>query len=217
MNDRNDWMLTRYAGKTVLAVGAHPDDLELGVGGTIARLVAQGTRVVMAIVCVPHNVETRIAEAKNAGRLLGAEVRILFPDGEMRVEDLKTYELVQKIDDLVREFDPAAVISHGATNFHKDHVLVYHACLAAQRLHFFDFLCYYPTSCHPIQVPFHPQAYIDITEFMDRKMAAINSHTTMFQCRGLTTDHYRDTARHWGRMAGVEYAEGLEVMRLRLA
>lgn len=215
--ENNNWMLNRYAGKTVLALGAHPDDLELGVGGTLARLVAQGTRVVMAVVCVPHNVEVRIAEAKNGARTLGAEVRILFPEREMRVEDLKTYELVQKLDDMVRELDPAAVISHGETNFHKDHVLVHNACLAAQRLHFFDFLCYYPTSCHPIQVLFQPQAYIDITEYMDRKMEAINNHTTMFQCRGLTTDHYRDTARHWGRMAGVEYAEGLEVMRLRLA
>lgn len=215
--DNGNRMLNRYAGKTVLALGAHPDDMELGVGGTLARLVAQGTRVVMAVVCVPHSVDQRIAEARNGARTLGAEVRILFADRAMRVEDIKTYELVQKLDDIVRELDPAAVISHGETNFHNDHILVHNACLAAQRLHFFDFLCYYPTSCHPIQAPFHPQAYVDITEYIDLKMEAINSHTSMFQCRGLATDHYRDTARHWGRMAGVEFAEGLEVMRLRLA
>lgn len=217
MEKVSDSMLGRYKGKTVLAVGAHPDDLELGVGGTIARLVEQGTKVVMVVVCVPHNLGTRVPEAKKAAALLGAELIVLHSDTEMRVEDLKTYELVQEIDDLVRKHDPAAVISHGPTNFHKDHVLTHNACLAAQRLHFFDFLCYYPTSCHPIQVPFHPQAYIDITDVMEKKMEAIHSHTTMFACRGLTTDHYRDTARHWGRMAGVEYAEAVEVMRLRLA
>lgn len=217
MNETNDMMMNRYAGKTVLAVGAHPDDLELGIGGTLARLAEQGTKTVMVIVCVPNNLESRVTEAAKSAGVLGCEIRFLYQDQPRRVEDLKTYELVQQIDDLVREYDPAAVLSHGPTNFHKDHILTYNACLAAQRLHFFDFLCYYPTSCHPIQVPFHPQAYVDITGVIDKKMQSINLHTTQFTCRGLTTDHYRDVARSYGRMAGVEYAEGLEVMRLRLA
>lgn len=217
MRNPNEMMMARYAGQTVLAVGAHPDDLELGIGGTIARLSAQGTKTVMVVICVPNNLEARVKEARRAAEVLGCDIRFLYADKPRRVEDLKTYELVQQVDDLVREFDPAALLSHGPTNFHKDHILAYNACLAAQRLHFFDFLCYYPTSCHPIQVPFHPQAYVDITGVIDRKMESINLHNTQFTCRGLTTDHYRDVARAYGRMAGVEYAEGLEVVRLRLA
>jgi N-acetylglucosamine malate deacetylase 1 len=209
-------VLGQYKKKTVLAVGAHPDDLELGVGGTLARLVKQGTRVVMVVVCVPNHLESRVAEAKKAAEILGCEIKFLFAEREMRVEDLKTYELVDVLDKLVREYDPAAVLSHAASNFHKDHVLVHNACLSAQRLHFFDFYCYYPISCHPVTTPFHPQAYVDISEYMDRKMEAIHQHTTQFTCRGLGTDVYRDMARQYGRLAGVEYAEGLEVVRLRL-
>lgn len=209
-------MLSRYHGRTVLAIGAHPDDLELGVGGTLAKLHDEGTRVVMAVVCVPNHIESRIPEGKRAAEILGCKIRFLY-DGECRrVEDIKTYELVGKLDDIVRELDPDAVLSHGPTNFHKDHVLVHHATQAAQRLHFFDFFCYYPTSCHPVNVSFHPQAYVDITPTIDRKMEAINIHSTQFTCRGLGTDHYRDVAREYGRVAGVEFAEGLEVMRLRL-
>lgn len=210
-------MMAKYHGKTVLAIGAHPDDIELGVGGTIARLAKEGTRVIMIVVCVPNNLDSRVEEAHRAAEVLGCEIRFLWADRCMRVEDLKTYELVQKIDDLVREYDPVAVLSHGLNNFHKDHVLVYSACAAAQRLHFFDLLCFYPTSCHPVNVPFQPQAYVDISETIERKMEAINIHSTQFTCRGLGTDHYRDVAREYGRLAGVPYAEGLAVERLILA
>jgi N-acetylglucosamine malate deacetylase 1 len=216
MKKENGSMLSRYAGKNVLAVGAHPDDLELGVGGTLAKLAKSGSKVTMVIVCVPNNLDSRVAEAGKAAEILGCELKVLYTDKTQRVEDIKTYELVAHLDGLVREHDPAVVISHSENNFHKDHILTHHACQAAQRLHFFDFLTFYPTSCHPVSVPFHPQAYVDITDVIDDKMKAIDQHTTQFTCKGLTTNHYRDVAREYGRVAGSEYAEGLEVVRLKL-
>jgi N-acetylglucosamine malate deacetylase 1 len=213
----NEEMIGKYVGKTVLGVGAHPDDLELGVGGTLGLLARAGVKVVMAIVAVPNALEDRIEESKKAASLLGAAgIEFLYPDKTRRVEDIKTYELVGRLDDLIRKHDPAAVLSHAEANFHKDHVLVHNGVVAAQRLHFFDFFSFYPTSCHPVTVPFHPQAYVDISKTMDLKMAAINQHTTQFTCKGLGTDHYRDVAREYGRMVGVDYAEGLEVQRVKL-
>lgn len=209
-------MMAKYTGKKVLVVGAHPDDIELGAGGTVARLASDGADVRMVVVCTPNHIESRMAEARKAADILGAKVDFLFPEREMRVEDIKSYQLIQKVDQLVREIDPAVVITHAASNFHYDHVLVYKACVSAQRLHFFDMLCFYPNSCHPVTTPFHPQAYIDISTTIDRKMAAINQHTTQFTCRGLTTDHYVGVAREYGRLAGVEYAEGLEISRINL-
>lgn len=207
-------LLGRYAAKTAIVVGAHPDDIELGAGGTVARLASGGGKVLMVVVCTPNHLKSRNAEAAEAAKVLGAEIEFLYPEREMRVEDVKSYELIERIDKLVSRHDPGVVITHAASNFHYDHVLTHKACAAAQRLHFFDMLCFYPTSCHPVTTPFRPQAYVDITPVMDRKMAAIHKHQTQFTCRGLTTDHYVGVAREYGRLAGVEYAEGLEVSRL---
>lgn len=216
MSDKTE-MVHKYAGRTVLAIGAHPDDLELGVGGTLALLSKAGARVVMGVVSVPNHYDARIEEAKRAASLLGAEIRFLFPGGGCsRVEDLKTYQLVDKIDELVTQLQPAAILSHGVANFHRDHVLVHNACLAAQRLNYFDFFCFHPTSTRPVPLPFFPQMYVDISKTVELKMQSIRAHASQFGDRGLDPDHLLDVARHFGRLAGVEFAEGLEVVRLKL-
>ena len=207
----------RYAGKTVLAVGAHADDVELAVGGTIAALRRGGARVVMVVVSLPGDYKQRMAEAKEAAHILGCELRVLMADATRRIEDLKSYELVAMIDREVKELEPAAMFTHGPAEFHRDHVLVHEACVSSQRLSYFDFFTYHPNFCRPVPVPFHPRAYVDITETIETKMRAIEAHQSQFKCRGLGIDIYRDIARLNGRMVGVQYAEGLDVGRMLLA
>ena len=207
----------RYAGRTVLAIGAHPDDMEIGIGGTLARLSRCGTHVVMAVVSIPSNFETRVAEARHGAKIIGADLRVLLNGGRCcRVEDLKTYELVTLLDDLVQELMPAAVLTHGSADFHRDHVLVHNAALATQRLRFFDLFCYYPTNCRPVQTGFQPRLYVNVSKTIDTKIEAIAAHSSQFSCRGLGVDVYRETARAQGRMIGAEYAEGLDVVRMLL-
>ena len=206
----------RYAGSTVLAIGAHPDDLELAVGGTLARLSRGGARVIMAVVSVPCRYEERRREAESAAKILGCELRILFDKHEKRIEDMKTYQLVARLDALVKEFQPAAVLTHGTSEFHRDHVLVHNAAVATQRLAPFDFFVYHPNFCRPVPMPFHPRAYVDVTETIEEKMAAIAAHDSQFAQRSIPTDIYRDIARMNGRMVGVQYAEGLDVGRMLL-
>jgi len=207
----------RYAGRTVLAIGAHPDDIELGIGATLALLVRGGARVVMAICSVPGEYETRRAEALTAAGILGCELRILMDGGSRRIEDVKTYQLVGMIDDVVRDVRPSAMLTHGPTDFHGDHVLVHHASVPSQRLHDFDFYSYLPTMVRPVPVPFQPRAYIDVSTTMDAKIAAIAAHSSQFGSRGLRFDYYRDIARLNGRMCGVDYAEGLDIGRIVFA
>jgi len=204
----------RYTGRTVLALGAHPDDLELGVGGTLAALSRGGARVVMAICSVPGDFATRSAEAKCAAALLGCELRVLMEDGSRRIEDLKAYQLVGMLDELVRELGPSALLTHGPSDFHRDHVAVYHAAVSAQRLSQFDFYSYQPTMCRPVPVPFQPRAYVDISETMEIKLRAIAAHPSQFGARGITFELYQDIARLTGRLCGVQYAEGLDINRM---
>lgn len=206
----------RYAGRTVLAVGAHADDIELAVGGTMARLRRAGARTVMLVISLPGEHEVRRREAEKAAKILGCELRVVMDDAR-RIEDLKSYELVSLIDRHVRELEPAAMLTHGASEFHRDHVLVHQACVSSQRLGFFDFFTYQPNFCRPVPVAFHPRAYVDITDTIDTKMRAIEAHESQFKCRGLDTELYRDIARMNGRMVGVQYAEGLDVARMLLA
>ena len=204
----------RYAGRTVVALGAHPDDIELGIGGTLAALSRGGARVVMAICSIPAEFDTRYAEARAAAAILGCELRILMDSGCRRIEDLKNYQLVGLVDDLVRELGPSALLTHGPSDFHRDHVTVYHAAMSAQRLSQFDFYSYLPTMCRPVPVAFQPRAYVDISHTIDAKLQAIAAHPSQFFARGITFDLYRDIARVNGRLCGVEYAEGLDINRM---
>jgi LmbE family N-acetylglucosaminyl deacetylase len=208
---------SRYAGKTVLAIGAHPDDLEIGVGGALARFARAGARTVMAVASVPSEYETRLAEAREGAKIIGAELRVLLEGGCRRVEDVKSYELVAMLDRLIDEFAPAAVITHGTADFHRDHLIVHNACLPTQRLRYFDFFCFQPSMCRPVPISFHPRAYVDVSQTIDTKMKAIMAHASQFGGRRLSTEMYRELAHVQGRLVGVEYAEGLDVLRMMLS
>ena len=210
-------LASRYGGRTVLAIGAHPDDLELAIGGTLARLARESARVVMAVVSIPADFETRRAEAQRAAEILGCELRILMDDEAKRIDDIKNYQLVGMLDALVRELQPAAVLTHSSNEFHRDHVTVHNACISTQRLKPFDFFHFNPTMCRPVPVQFHPRAYVDVSTTMDLKMEAIAAHVSQFGARGLDSEMYRDLARLTGRMVGVKYAEGIDVGRMLLA
>jgi LmbE family N-acetylglucosaminyl deacetylase len=207
----------RYAGRTVLAIGAHPDDIELGIGATVALLASAGARVVMAVCSVPGDYDRRRSEALDAAAILGCELRILMDGGSRRIEDVKNYQLVGMIDDTVRELRPAAMLTHGCTDFHGDHVLVHHASVPSQRLHSFDFYCYLPTMVRPVPVPFQPRAYIDVSTTIEKKIAAIAAHKSQFGSRGMSFDYYREIAHLNGVMCGAEYAEGLDIGRIVFA
>ena len=209
-------IVSRYAGQTVLAIGAHPDDLEIGLGGTLAKLQREGANVVMIVASIPKDFDVRLAEAKRGAEILGCKLQLLVPDGPKRLEDLKTFELVGLLDGVIHEHQPAAVFTHSSADFHNDHLLIYNACLPTQRLAYFDFFSYHPTNCRPVPIAFHPKAYVDITDTIDAKMHSITAHASQFGGRGLDTEMYREFAHVQGRMVGVPYAEGVDIVRMML-
>ena len=84
-------------GGRVLAFGAHPDDLEVGAGGLLARLSEEGAEVTMVIVSIPGQTEQRKAEARAAADLIDANLVVLYDDKPCRVENIAMHELVRRI------------------------------------------------------------------------------------------------------------------------
>jgi LmbE family N-acetylglucosaminyl deacetylase len=217
LRPQRESIASRYAGRTVVAIGAHPDDLEIGIGGTLAKMKREGAHVVMCVASIPKDYEVRREEARRGAEILGCELKVLMDGGPQRLEDVKTCDLVGMLDDVIREYKPAAVLTHSKADFHNDHLLIYNACLPTQRLAYFDFFSYHPTNCRPVPIAFHPTAYVDVSETIDAKMHAITAHASQFGGRGLDTEMYREFAHVQGRMIGVPYAEGLDVVRMVLA
>ena len=100
-------LAARYAGRTVVGVGAHPDDLEIGIGGTLAKMRRGGAHVVMVVASIPKDFDVRLAEARLGAEILGCELKILHEDGPKRIEDIKTCDLVGMIADVMGVADVA--------------------------------------------------------------------------------------------------------------
>jgi len=198
----------------VLAFGAHPDDLEVGAGGLLARLASEGDSVMMAVVSIPNQPDKRRAEARAGAGVLGAELRILFDDGPTRVEDIPMHELVRRFDHVIGDFRPDLVITHSAHDLHWDHSLVNRATVSALRRTPCDLLAFLSSPEMNAQSRAIGQCFADISDTIETKISAIGAHTS--QVPKLDLESSRDLARAMGRISGYQYAESYEALRVRI-
>jgi LmbE family N-acetylglucosaminyl deacetylase len=201
-------------GGRVLAFGAHPDDLEVGAGGLLARLAAQGAEVTMAIVAIPSNGEVRRAEANAAADLIDADLFVLYDEKPCRVEDIAMHELVRRFDNIIGDVRPDLVITHSANDLHWDHGLVNRATVSALRRTPCDLLAYLSSPEMNAQSRSLGNCFADITGHVETKLTAIACHKS--QLHHLDLESSRDLARAMGRISGYEYAESFEVLRVRI-
>ena len=198
----------------VLAFGAHPDDLEVGAGGLLARLSQEGAEVTMAVVSIPGNVEQRRKEARAGADLIDADVHVLFDEKPCRVEDIPMHELVRRFDMIVGDVRPDLVITHSAFDLHWDHGLVNRATVSALRRTPCDLLAFLSSPEMNAQSRAIGQCFADITKTIELKIEAIKAHES--QIAKLDLDSSRDLARAMGRISGYEYAEAYEALRVRV-
>jgi LmbE family N-acetylglucosaminyl deacetylase len=197
--------------KRLLVVGAHPDDVEIGVGGTVHRLVRRGwdaTVLTLTRGAGGGDPRQRADEAAGAARVLGARlVMEEFPDGA--VDDSSA--TVRAIERVVQDVDPEIVLVHSENDTHQDHRAVHRATLVAarrvQRL-----ACYQSPSA---TVDFRPNRFVELRETdLEAKLAAIRAHHSQSRTRRyLDEDLIRATARYWGRFSNAHYIEPLELFR----
>jgi LmbE family N-acetylglucosaminyl deacetylase len=194
----------------VIAVGSHPDDIELGCGGTMARLASNGKKVVAVFVTKGEksgDPQIRMLESRQAMSILGVnEVHFgPFPDTEIP----NNHEVVAFLEEIVAKYNAQTVLTHSIHDSHQDHRQIGWISMSAFR-NITRLLAYEsPRST----AGFSPSYYIDVTRFVDKKWAALKCHKTQQSKKYLTYESMVNLASFRGSQANVKSAEAFEVIR----
>ena len=169
--DSSSMAITIYgwSRSVVLAIGAHPDDVEIGVGGLLAAHRAAGDSVIILTLCRGDrggDAEHRQHESLAAAELIGA--RLFLED----LEDTKISPAdptVSIIERIVDEVGPSVVYTHSQHDRHQDHRAVHHAASVATR-RVPTLACFQSPSA---TVDFHPNRFVPIDGYTDTKLALL--------------------------------------------
>jgi LmbE family N-acetylglucosaminyl deacetylase len=215
----------------VLAIGAHPDDIEIGCGGTIRLLADQGHEIKFIIVTSGEEGslnfdkeqlrQNRKSEAKKSGAILGASDVLFFdePDGLMQATKATKVNLVR----IIREFKPEVVFIHSSQDCFPDHQVV--SQLSKSSIQAASGPWYGDAGLNPHNVRNvfgfevwnsiqSPQMSVNIESSIDRKIQALNCHASQMEnvnyvgaVQGL--NEYRGAVTVSGR-----YAESFEAVKV---
>ncbi len=223
----------------ILAFGAHPDDIELGCGATIAKEVHHGKKV--GIIDLTRGelgtrgtAETRKSEAEEGARILGVAVRenMGFADGFFRNDQEHQLQLIK----LIRKYQPEMVLCNAIDDRHIDHgkgsQLVSDACFLSGLMKIETELDGQPQAQWRPKFVYHyiqwkniePDVVVDVTGFIDKKIEAVHAYKTQFfdpeseaPQTPISSKNFTDSidyrARDLGRLIGTEHAEGFTVER----
>ncbi len=223
----------------ILAIGAHPDDVELSCSGTIAKEVESGKKVGILDLTrgelgTRGTPEIRDQEAKKASEILGVLTRenLGFKDGFFINDQNHQLEVIK----ILRKYKPEIVLCNAVTDRHIDHgkgsKLVSDACFLSGLRKIETLLngvkqeAWRPKHVyHYIQwANITPDFVVDISNHIDKKMESVEAYTSQFydtSSKEPTTpissrnflDSIKYRAADLGRIIGVEYAEGFTVER----
>jgi bacillithiol biosynthesis deacetylase BshB1 len=223
----------------ILAFGAHPDDVELGCSGTIAKEVSLGKKV--GIIDLTRgelgtrgSVEIRNSESARASEILGVTIRenLDMRDGFFVNDEAHQLKVIQAI----RKFQPDIVLCNAVTDRHIDHgkgsKLVSDACFLSGLIQIKTQLNGEAQQAWRPKLVYHyiqwqtiePDFAVDISGFMDKKMDSVLAYGSQFYdpnskepVTPITSKNFLNSviyrAQDLGRLVGVEYAEGFTVER----
>ena len=223
----------------VLAIGAHPDDIEDTCAGTLAKCVKRGDTVIAChvssgdlghVVIPPEELKVmRANEAKRAGAMAGIEV-IWGGFNDLDIYD-NNKEARDKMVDVIKYANPDFIITHAPDDYMPDHTAVSRLVFDAS---FTATLPNYktnqpePAKLVPIfymdtlaGVNFNPTEYVDITDEIDLKINMLECHESqlvwMREHDGIDfADMVRTCSRYRGYQCGVDYAEGFRQCQVYL-
>lgn len=200
--------------KKVLAIGAHPDDVEFGCGGSLAKHILNGDKVYVLFLTRGEeggDPNLRVKEALKALKILRVpKSNIFFSDlPDTRIfEHLK--EAIEIIEEKVKEIEPNIVYTTDQNDRHQDHIATGIASnVACRRV---ESLFAYETPSSLMQ--FSPQVFIDISSVLNLKIKALKSHKSQEGKHYMRANAIRGLAIFRGLQANLPAAEAFKVYRL---
>ena len=208
-------MLDTY--KKILALGAHPDDVELGCAGLIAKCVNSGAEVYVAVMSKcddqfdESEKETLIGECRRAASVLGISETFIydFPNKELpehRIEIMDIYNRYQK------ELNPDLVLIPFLDDPHQDHSAVAYSAIRTFRGT--ETILQYEILRHG-SYTFTPTLFVDISKYIEKKLKALNCYKSQIKRRAyFDEESFKALARTRGAQSGYNYAEGFVIYKM---
>lgn len=195
---------------TVLAIGAHPDDVEIGCGGTLASHVRHGDRVVILTLSAGERAgapAVRSRESVASASRLGAEL-VLETLDDTRISEGPT--TIAAIETVIARLDPSAVYVHTESDRHQDHRNVHRAAMVATR-NVPSVFCYQSPSS---TTHFSPTRFVPIAEQLSTKLQLLALYGSQSSTKAyLAPAVIEATAVYWSRFARASHVEPFEVVR----
>jgi LmbE family N-acetylglucosaminyl deacetylase len=202
----------------VLVFGAHPDDIEIGMGGTVAKLNGIGYDVNLVVATLPNFVKTDTKEQRRMEAIMSAKV---MGSNEPEFLDLSAdgivfgRRFVTLIDGIIRKHKPEAVFTQWIGDSHQDHQALTRAVMSASRD--LNNLFMYETTIPGgiTESAFRPQMYVDISETIEVKKNALNCFDSQkIRCGDLWIDAIVGRSMYRGYQMNTKHAEAFEAIKI---
>jgi N-acetylglucosamine malate deacetylase 1 len=204
--------------RLMIAFGAHPDDIEIGMGGTVAKLSGMGYDVRLVIATLPNFVKTDTKEERKQESIMSAKVMgCKTPEFlDLSPEEIVfNRKFVTQISKIIQELKPEAIFTQWIGDTHQDHQSLTKAVVAAAR-DSNDVFMYETTIPGGIsEHSFRPQLYVDVTETLDIKRNALDCFDSQkIRCGPLWIDSLVGRCSYRGYQMNAKYAEAFEVIKV---
>ena len=210
----------------VMAIGAHPDDIEFGCGGTLIKHKDEGHKVIYVCMTDTESVdatqgkvirsESQLkSETQCAADILGVDNIFYLPFKDLKVPF--SFESVSQLERVIKQCRADVIYTHWAGDSNQDHIATFKTTMAAAR-YVRNIYCY-----EQIPIPRHTDnpmrinSYTDISDSFDDKIKAAECHQSQFKkykAAGFdVTENLTTLAKFRGIQANCQYAEGFQVIK----
>jgi LmbE family N-acetylglucosaminyl deacetylase len=198
----------------ILAIGAHPDDIEFGCGGALIKYAMRGHRLFMLVLTgggAGADTQLRMKEQLASKKIMGVEEIFWggYDDTQLQVDA----GLIGKIEDVIAKVRPDFIFCNYHDDTHQDHRHLSQAVMSATR--YIRNVLFYEG---PTTQSFNPHVFVDISDTLETKMQALEAHQSQVEKTNIEDMYIIEMARASANFRGIQgrvkYAEAFHSLRL---